>query len=261
MDRLFVASFCTSADTGIYQAAGQLSILFALIFGAFDSIFSPMVADLHARGEKQRLTELYRVFAKWRVYACAPVFLIVLFRPVELVEFLYGSAYAQAAMPLVILSAGPLFAVILGTNQAMLTMTGRQKTVVVIFSATLLLDLVLNFVLVPRFGLVGAASAAAISAVVLNLSTAIAVRKHVSISLFDMRYAKSISAASVACIALYVLRPLEIGTPAFRLFIVAVISPAVFTGCLIVLGLDPEDWEVLDMIRSRFRRLQPLGYR
>ncbi len=90
MDRLFVASFCTSAETGIYQAASQLSILFAIFFGAFNSIFSPMVADLHARGENQRLAELYRVCAKWRVYACAPVFLIVLFAPVELVESLYG---------------------------------------------------------------------------------------------------------------------------------------------------------------------------
>jgi len=259
VDRLFVASFCTSAETGIYQAAGQLSIVFAILFGAFDSIFSPMVADLHARGENERLAELYHVCAKWRVYACAPLFVIILFAPAELVKSLYGSAYVQGATPLVILSAGQLFAVIAGTSHAMLTMTGRQKTVVVIFLATLLLDLALNFVLVPRFGLVGAASAAAVSAVVLNVSTVTAVRKHASISLFDMRYAKSLSAASVAYSVLYLVRPLEIGTPAFRLFIVAVICLATFTGCLIVLGLDAEDREVLGMIQARFRRLRPLA--
>jgi O-antigen/teichoic acid export membrane protein len=261
VDRLFVASFCTSAETGIYQAAGQLSIVFAILFGAFDSIFSPMVADLHTRGENERLAELYHVCAKWRVYVCAPLFVIILFAPVELVKSLYGSAYAQGAIPLMILSAGQLFAVIAGTSHAMLIMTGRQKTVVVIFSATLLLDLALNFVLVPRFGIVGAASAAAVSAAVLNLSTATAVKKYASISLFDMRYAKSLGAAAVACCVLYVLRPLEIGTPAFRLFIVAVLSIAAFTGSLIALGLDAEDWEVLDMIRARFRRREPLSLR
>jgi O-antigen/teichoic acid export membrane protein len=261
MDRLFVASFCTSAETGIYQAAGQLSILFAILFGAFNSIFSPMVADLHARGESERLAELYHVCAKWRVYACAPVFVIVLFAPIDLVAFLYGSAYAQAATPLVILSAGQLFAVIAGTSQTMLTMTGRQRTVVVIFLATLLFDLALNFVLVPRFGLVGAASAAAVSAMVLNMGTAIAVKKHASIALFDRRYAKSLGAALVAYGVLYLLRPLEIGTPAFRLFIVSAISLGTFTGCLIVLGLDAEDREVLNMIRARFRRPQLLGSR
>jgi hypothetical protein len=58
---------------------------------------------------------------------------------------------------------------------------------------------------------------------------------------------------------LYLVRPLEIGTPAFRLFIVAVICLATFTGCLIVLGLDAEDREVLGMIQARFRRLRPLA--
>jgi len=259
MDRLFVASYCTSAETGIYQAASQLSILFGIIFGAFNSIFTPMVADLHARGENQRLGELYRLCAKWRVYVCAPVFVIILFAHLDLVEALYGRVYAQAGMPLVILAAGQLFAVVAGTSQTVLTMTGRQKTVVVIVLATVLLDLALNFVLVPRFGLVGAASAAAISAVVLTLSTVTAVKIYASISLFDLRYAKSMAAALVAYGILYVLRPLEIGPPAFRLLIVAAIGLTAFSGCLIALGLDTEDWEVFEMIRSRFWPRQPLG--
>lgn len=261
VDRLFVAAFCSSAETGIYQAASQVAILFSIIFGAFDSIFSPMVADLHARGENRRLAELYLVCAKWRVYACTPFFLIVLFAPVELVRSVYGSAYTLAAVPLMILSAGQLFAVVAGNSQTMLIMTGQQRTVVLIVLVTLLLDLVLNFVLVPRFGLVGAASAAAISAMVFCVSTASAVRRHASISPLDIRYAKSLGAASVACVVLYILRPLEITTPTFKLFIVAGVSVATFTGCLVAFGLDAEDREVLDIIRTRLRRLRPLGHR
>ncbi len=261
MDRLFVASFCSSAETGIYQAASQVPILFAIIFGAFDSIFSPMVADLHARGESRRLAELYRVCAKWRVYASAPFLLIMLFAPVELVQSVYGRAYAQGAVPLVILSLGQIFAVITGNSQTMLILTGRQRTVVTITLVTLLLDVGLNFVLVPRYGLVGAASAAAVSSMVLNVSSASAVIRHASISPFDVRYAKSLGAALFACVVLYILRPLEIRTPAFKLFIVAGVGVAAFAGCLIALSLDAEDREVLDMIRARLRRLPPLGRR
>lgn len=261
VDRLFVASFCSSAETGVYQAASQLPILFALIFGAFDSIFSPMVADLHARGEHRRLAELYRICAKWRFYACAPFFLIILFAPGALVKFLYGAAYAQGAAPLVILSAGQLFAVIAGNSYTVLTLTGRQRIVVTITLVTLLLDLALNFLLVPRFGLVGAASAAAVSALVLNASMASAVAKHAMILPFDMRYAKSLGAVFFACAVLYALRFLDITTPSFQLFAVASLSVVAFTGGLIALGLDAEDREVLHMITSRLWRLQPLGDR
>jgi len=62
------------------------------------------------------------------------------------------------------------------------------------------------------------------------MNAATAARKCASISLFVMRYAKSSGAASVACGVLYVLRPLEIGTPASRLFIVAVTSLAAHAG-------------------------------
>lgn len=74
-----------------------------------------------------------------------------------------------------------------------------------------------------------------------------------------MRYTKSLGAASFACVVLYIRRALEIGTPALRLFIVAGVSVAAFTGCLVALGLDHEDWKVVDMIRARLRRIDPLG--
>jgi O-antigen/teichoic acid export membrane protein len=214
-----------------------------------------MVADLNSRGANERLAELVRVCTKWRIYACTPIFLVILFASADLVKFLYGTPYAAAAMPLVILSAGQLFAVIAGNGQITLYMTGRQKTVFVIVLLTLLFNVLLNFALVPRFGLMGAAGAAAISAIVLNVSASVAVWKYWNISVFEMRYAKSFGAALFACGVLYGLRPLEVGAPLVRLFIVAIIGATAFAGGLIALGLDAEDWEVLDLIRAQLRQL------
>jgi O-antigen/teichoic acid export membrane protein len=261
IDRLFVASFCSSTETGIYQAAAQLPIMLSIIFGAFDNIFSPMVADLHARREGRRLAELYRMCAKWRVYASVPFLMIMLFAPAELIHSVYGKAYVEGALPLVILSVGQLSGVVAGNSQTMLTLTGRQRIVVAITLVTLLLDVGLNFVLVPRYGLVGAASAAALSALVLNVSTASVVIRHAPVSPFDWRYAKSLGAALFTCVVLYILRHLEIRTPAIKLLIVGGVGVATFTGCLIAFGLDAEDREVLSMIRARLLRLQPVGHR
>ena len=262
IDRLFVASFCSSTETGIYQAAAQLPIMLAIIFGAFDNIFSPMVADLHARGESRRLAELYRVCAKWRVYASVPFLVIMLFAPAELIRCVYGKSYAEGALPLAILSVGQLSGVVVGNSQTMLTLTGRQRTVVAITLVTLLLDVGLNFVLVPRYGLVGAASAAALAALAFNVSTAGAVIRHAPVSPFDLRYVKSLGAALFTCVVLYILGHLEIRTPAVKLFIVGGAGMATRSpGCLIALGLDAEDREVLNMIRARLLRLQPVGYR
>ena len=50
VDRLLVGYFRPAAEVGIYQAVSQSSILFAVILGTFNAVFSPMiVATLHPR--------------------------------------------------------------------------------------------------------------------------------------------------------------------------------------------------------------------
>lgn len=255
MDRLFVASFCTSADTGIYQAASQLILLFGILTGAFHAIFRPMVADLHARGEEQRLAELYRVCPKWTFYASIPLFLTIICAPGPVIEFVYGAAYLPAAVPLVILSVGQLFVVLTAPSQTMLVMTGRQRIYSYATLSALLGDLVLSFVLVPGFGVTGAAVAAAISNVILNSFTTVAVRKQLGMWSFDARYIKGFVAAGVTLAALVMLRVLTV-EPAVTVSMLSVVSLICFAGSLSVIGLDTEDREAMGFLWSRVRPLR-----
>lgn len=256
VDRFFVASFRTAVETGIYQAASQLSIMFGILLGAFHGVFRPMVADIYARGEEKRLAELYRVCTKWTLYACLPLFLVILCASVPLIEFVYGSAYNRAATPLVVLSASQLVMVMTAGSHTMLVMTGRQKTFVVAAFACLLGDLLLSLVLVPNFGLGGAAAAAAISNVALNSITVVAVKKYMGVWPVDGRLVKGGIATGVTLGVLFIVRRLEIHTPVLSLLAVACVSVAVFVCCLSAIGLDAEDSEVLSLLRRRFLLLR-----
>ena len=256
LDRFFVAAFRSSAETGIYQTASQLSIMFGILLGAFHGVFRPMVADIYARGEEKRLAELYQVCTKWTLYACLPLFLVILCAPGQLIEFVYGSAYVPAATSLVVLSASQLIMVMTAGSHTMLVMTGRQRTFVVAALACLLGDLLLSLILVPDFGLSGAAVAAAISNVALNSITVVAVRKYMGVWPVDGRLIKGCVATAVTLGVLFITRRLEIDTPAIGLLVVAFVSVAVFAGCLGAIGLDAEDWEVLWLLRNRLPLLR-----
>ncbi|MGH7984752.1 MAG: oligosaccharide flippase family protein [Candidatus Acidiferrales bacterium] len=250
-DRLFVASFCSAAELGVYQAASQIALVFSLAHGGFDNIFAPMVADLHARAQKARLAELYRVCTKWRLYSIIPILLVILFARSELVQVVYGSPYAEASIPLLVLALGKGFTTGAEAGGPMLLMTGHQKLYVMIPLALAPFDLLLNFLLVPSFGLVGAAAATAIIAVILGATIIVAVRNTAGIWPFDARYLKPAIAASATGGLLYLLRPLQFDIPAIKLLAVGFISVAAFYGCLIALRLDGEDREVLHMISRR----------
>jgi O-antigen/teichoic acid export membrane protein len=251
IDRFFVAAFRSASETGIYQAASQLSILFAILLGAFHGVFRPMVADIYARGDDKRLAELYRVCTKWTLYACLPLFLVVVSFPAQLVEFVYGNAYGPAAIPLVILSLSQLVMVVTAGSHTMLVMTGRQRIFVVAALSCLVGDLLLNWVLVPEFGLSGAASAMAISNVTLNVITVVAVRKHLGLWPVDGRLVKGCIATVVTFGALLMTKMLGIDTPLLNLLLVGCVSVVVFAGCVVAVGVDPEDMEVLRLVRDR----------
>jgi O-antigen/teichoic acid export membrane protein len=252
-DRLFVASFCTSADMGVYQAASQVAIVFSIAHGAFDNIFAPMVADLHARGEKTRLAELYKVSTKWGLCAGIPIFLVIFFARREVVELAYGSPYIRATTPLLILSVGRIFMMTTSASGPMLLMTGGQKLYVALPLLVVPIDLLLNYLLVPSYGLAGAAAAAAISAMILNAAATAAVGMTLGVWPFDTRYIKLAIAACVASSAL-VLAPLQYGVPAVRLLVVSGVCFAAFGGCLVGLGLDAEDREFLNTLRRHASR-------
>ena len=249
VDRLFVGAFRSAAETGIYQAASQLAILFAILLGSFHGIFRPMVADIYARGDRRRLTELYQMCTKWTLYACLPLFLLVVSVPVSLLEFLYGSSYTLAATPLIVLSVSQLVMVVTAGSHTMLIMTRRQRTFVVAALSCLAADLLLSRTLVPEYGLNGAAVATAASNVALNLISVVAVKKYLGVWPIDVRFVKGCIAAVVTFAALLVTKTFEIEIPALNLFVIGCVSVVVFLGALIAIGLDTEDWQLLRLVR------------
>lgn len=245
VDRLFVASLCTSTELGVYQAASQLAILFLILHGAFNSILSPMIADLHSRQETARLLELYRISVKWAFYSAIPAFLTILFASTALVRFIYGPAYSDANVPLIILSFGQM--VLLGAAAAgqMLLMTGRQRAYILIPIAVLPFDVLCTWFFAATMGPTGAAAATAVCAVILAAAAVITVRLSLGFWPFDARSPKTLIATLCTLALLFACRRLKIEGSAFRLAFFGGVSITGFFGSLLACGLDSEDRTLL----------------
>jgi O-antigen/teichoic acid export membrane protein len=81
---------------------------------------------------------------------------IVLLGPWLLSTF-YGAEFVAAYQPLLLLTAGQAINALLGTVALLLNMTGHQKDVTKAMTVSLLLNIALHLLLLPRFGLEGAA--------------------------------------------------------------------------------------------------------
>lgn len=253
VDRLIIGYFLPATQVGIYQAVAQTSILFATIIGAFGTIFSPMIADMHHRGETEGLGELFKVSTKWGFYISLPLFLVMALIPHEVILVLFGARYESGSLPLIILAIGQLINVGSGSVGLIMVMTGNQNRWLWISGSMLPLNVALNCLLVPRFGLTGSALASALSLSGLFLLGLLQVRRRLGIWPHDSRYIKGLLAAVLTAIALLALRWVGIYPAGLALALSLVVSHAVFLSSMVMLGLDTEDKGLVQSVSNRLR--------
>lgn len=259
IDRLVISIFLSSSDVGIYQAASQTSIFFSLVISGFSSIFIPMIADLYHRNDIEQLKELYRVSTKWGIYLAVPVMLVVLLFSQECITILFGKAYIAGGIVLVILSSAQFIHVAAGAVGPLMVMTGHQNRWFTLSGLMLLISIILNVILVPRWGLVGASCATAFALNGLFIWGTLDLRKLLGLWPFDRRYIKGVVAMGVTISGLLILRMIGINSLILNLSLAAFLSLILFGGILLLFGLDTEDVIFINLIKSRLSALKIKG--
>jgi O-antigen/teichoic acid export membrane protein len=235
----------------IYQAASQSSTLFAILLSGFNVVLNPMIADHDRAGRQSELEHLFHVATKWGLYLSIPFFLVIFWMPREVILVVFGDGFSQGAAPMVILALGQLVNVSTGAVGPLLVMTGRPVQWTSISAAMLLVSVVLGVLLIPSYGLVGAAistSTAVAGKFILGLAQ---VRRSLGMWPYDRRYVKGLLAAGVALAPLVLVRAMPSVLPLARLALGGLACAATFGLTLLALKIDPEDQQLLVALRRR----------
>src|SRR5439155_13057555 len=123
-DYFVVSRYVTKADLGVYAVAVRVAQALLLFLIAVNYIFSPFVADLHARGERDRLDGLYKVLTRWTVAGTLPILLTLSIVPGAVLR-IFGGSFATGTTALRILLIGQSVNVATGSVGYILLMVGR----------------------------------------------------------------------------------------------------------------------------------------
>ena len=122
-DLWVLAAFEQGTELDAYSAAARISQVLLLFLTSLNLVFSPFAADLHARGERERLEELFQRSTRWALAATLPL-LIVLFVAADDVLEAFSSRFEIGEGALRILLAGQAVNVATGGVAFILIMTG-----------------------------------------------------------------------------------------------------------------------------------------
>jgi O-antigen/teichoic acid export membrane protein len=153
---------------GVYQVVYPLATLLTLALSAFGFLTMPVLSEHHAEGRDEEFRGLYRTLSKWVFATSLPVLLVYLVLPRTVIGVTFGQEYVEGALALAVLAVGFGSHAVVGPNTNALTSLGHSRLVMYDSVGAALSNVALNVVLVPRYGIVGAAAATTVSYVLVN---------------------------------------------------------------------------------------------
>ncbi len=158
VDVLLLDLFVTPDQIGIYFAAARTISLIAFIHFAVSAATMPRFASLKTVGDMEGLRSFLAKSRQWTFWPslAAAVVILVLGKPLL---WLFGPEFTQSYPVMFALVVGLLARAAAGPAQSLLVATGHQNLTAVVMAVTLVLNIGLNLLLIPRFGIVGAGAA------------------------------------------------------------------------------------------------------
>jgi len=188
VDVLLVGAIAGPRSAAVYAAISRLSVIGAYGLQTIGMVVAPRMSGLLAVDDLPSLDHLYQAATRWAVIVSWPLYLLMLvFAP--LFARIFGEEYSSGATALAVLAAAGLVNLATGNAMVLLLMAGKSSWNLLDSAGSMISNLALNLLLIPPFGMTGAAVAWSVSIVGTNLVSVIQVRRATGLQPFGRGYA------------------------------------------------------------------------
>lgn len=200
VDIILVAALIDARAAAIYTAATRFVVLGQFSQIAIQRVLQPRLTALLARDDHGTVRDVFKVSTSWSIALSWPMYLAATCAAPLYLD-LFGSGYRDDGVEVVVVMAiGMMLAMTAGPLDTLLLMAGGSTTSLWNSIVALVVDVGLCLVLIPRWGIVGAAVAWAAAVVVRNALTLVQVHRIVEVTPFSPA-GTWVAAAAALCFA------------------------------------------------------------
>ncbi len=181
LDSLVIGYFRGVADVGYYNVAILLASFIAIAPALFTKLFFPLITKEFSLKNFDSIKILSKQVEKWVLIINLPLCLLIILFPGAVINLLFGSEYLIAETSLRILGIGMFFYSLSTVLENLISMIGKSKVLMTNIFIAAVLNLILNILLVPKYGMEGAAFATMLMYLTLNIILFFQVRHYAKI--------------------------------------------------------------------------------
>jgi O-antigen/teichoic acid export membrane protein len=175
--QLMLGAWSSAENVAFFATAQRTAMLTSFVLFAVNAIAAPKFAALHEKGDIVGLKRIAIWSVRLMMLVAAPILMVMLLFPDWLMSF-FGDEFRAASTALMILAIGQFINIATGSVGYLLSMTGREREVLNNTLVSAVVAIALGVILIPSYGLLGAALATATAVASQNLMGVYQVRKH-----------------------------------------------------------------------------------
>lgn len=165
VDTFMIGYYVDEKNVGFYSACIKISLLITFILASVSNYIIPKISKAYHEKRISDLLKIYRDSVKLITLSSLPIILVVLVLP-EFFLSLFGEDFVQQVNVLYLVMAMNVISVIFGPLIYMLNMIDLQFYVKNVIFLSLIFNVLLNYLLIPRYGIEGAAIATLVSTLI-----------------------------------------------------------------------------------------------
>lgn len=181
IDIIMLGYFINTKEAGLYAAASKLVRLVSFGLVAINTIAAPMISQLYNSEEKSSLQSIMTLAAICGLLYSVPAGIVIIYFGNKLLG-LFGTMFVSGYTALIILTVGRLADSLTGLVGYLMTMTDHHSAAMKIQGATVIVNITMNLILIPIYGMNGAAIATAFSMISWNCMSLIYVKTKLKIN-------------------------------------------------------------------------------
>ncbi|MFC7071472.1 polysaccharide biosynthesis C-terminal domain-containing protein [Halovenus rubra] len=258
VDVLLVAALLTTVATGIYNVILVLVAIAWIPLLSFNQLLPPVASDLHASNQIETLNAVYASVTRLIVTTVIPILAVQFVFGRELLA-LFGPTYTEGYLALVVYLGGVFVGSAVGATGWLLMMTDHQYARMGLDWLLAVSNVILTYIFIQTFGLVGAALGTALATSVQNGLQVLLLRRFEGLWPFDRTFLTPLAAGVVMVIAMSGIRSVAGGLLSLGLGIA--VGLPLYIASLKFIGVAPSDrfvaQELSTTVRSRFATRWP----
>ncbi|MBD3313728.1 oligosaccharide flippase family protein [Candidatus Woesearchaeota archaeon] len=240
-DTIIISYFWSLKEVALYQVASPTARLTLYLGYALAAVFLPLSSELWAKGKKENLRIGMELMYKYSFLAVIPVALLMLMFPQLILKILFGPDYIEAGLVMQILAFGTIFYTVGHINGNVLSGIGMPGQNTRILLGAALFNLVLNLILIPMYGIIGAAVSTLLCWIIILVLTSIKINKYVMASTPVWAWAKSFAAGGFFVLVIHLLKTWLVMNIWIELIISVGAASLVYIALVFTLGLVTKD--------------------